>query len=75
MVSSLVFVGAGLTRTLINEKWSFVRRFGGPGLGFLVVTVLLIPPLVQIVNDQYVSSAVTRIISQQLSQLPTTAMF
>jgi uncharacterized hydrophobic protein (TIGR00271 family) len=75
MVSSLVFVGAGLTRTLPNEKWSFVRRFGVPSLGFLAVTVLLTPPLVQIVKDRYVTSTVTKIISQQLSQLPTTAMF
>lgn len=75
MVSSLVFVGAGLTQTLPNEKWSFIRRFGVPGLGFLAVTVLLTPPLVKIVKDRYVTSAVTRIISEQLSQLPTTAMF
>jgi uncharacterized hydrophobic protein (TIGR00271 family) len=75
MVSSLVFVGAGLTRTLPNEKWSFVRRFGVPGLGFLAVTVLLTQPLVQIVKDRYITSTVTKIISQQLSQLPTTAMF
>jgi uncharacterized hydrophobic protein (TIGR00271 family) len=75
MVSSLVFVAAGLTRTMPNEKWSFVRRFGVPSLGFLAVIVLLTPPLVQIVQDRSVTSTVTRIISQQLSQLPTTAMF
>jgi uncharacterized hydrophobic protein (TIGR00271 family) len=75
MVSSLVFIGAGLTRTMPNEKWSFVRRFGVPILGFLAVTILLTPPLVQIVKDRYVSSTIKRIISQELSQLPTTAMF
>jgi uncharacterized hydrophobic protein (TIGR00271 family) len=75
MVSSLVFIGAGLTRTMPNEKWSFVRRFGVPSLGFLAVTILLTPPLVQIVKDRSVTSTVTRIISQELSQLPTTAMF
>ena len=75
MVSSLVFIGAGLTRTAPDEKWSFVRRFGVPGLGFLAVVILLTPPLVQIVKDRYVKSTITRIISQELSRLPTTAMF
>jgi uncharacterized hydrophobic protein (TIGR00271 family) len=75
VVSSLVFIGAGLTRTMPNEKWSFVRRFGVPILGFLAVIILLTPPLVQIVKDRYVSSTIKRIISQELSQLPTTAMF
>jgi uncharacterized hydrophobic protein (TIGR00271 family) len=75
MVSSLVFIGAGLTRTAPDEKWSFVRRFGAPILGFMAVVILLTPPLVQIVKDRYVTSTIKRIISQELSQLPTTAMF
>jgi uncharacterized hydrophobic protein (TIGR00271 family) len=75
IVSSLVFIGAGLARTMPNEKWSFVRRFGVPILGFLAMTILLTPPLVQIVKDRSVTSTIKRIISQELSQLPTTAMF
>jgi uncharacterized hydrophobic protein (TIGR00271 family) len=75
MVSSLVFIGAGLRRTLPTEKWGFVSRFGMPGLGFLMVAVLLTQPLVRIVQDRYLTSDIQRIISSQLGQLPTTAMF
>jgi uncharacterized hydrophobic protein (TIGR00271 family) len=75
LVSSLVFIGTGLTRSLPAEKWGYLRRFGVPALGFLAVTILLTPPLVRIVEDRYLTTAIKRIISAQLSQLPTTAMF
>jgi uncharacterized hydrophobic protein (TIGR00271 family) len=75
MVSCLVFIGAGLTRALPTEKWGFARRFGVPALGFMMVAVLLTPPLVRIVKDRYLTTNVRRIIAAQLSQLPTTAMF
>jgi uncharacterized hydrophobic protein (TIGR00271 family) len=75
VVASLVFIGAGLTRTMPNEKWGVVGRFGVPILGFLAVIILLTPPLVQIVKDRSVTSTITKIISRELSQLPTTAMF
>jgi uncharacterized hydrophobic protein (TIGR00271 family) len=75
VVSSLVFIAAGLVRAVPIKRWGFVRRFGVPALGFLVVAVLLTQPLVHIVQDRYLSSAIRRVIKGQLSQLPTTAMF
>jgi uncharacterized hydrophobic protein (TIGR00271 family) len=75
MVSCLVFIAAGLTRTQPAEKWGFARRFGGPALGFMAVAVLLTPPLVHIVQDRYLTTGIRRIMAAQLSQLPTTAMF
>jgi uncharacterized hydrophobic protein (TIGR00271 family) len=75
LVSSLVFIGTGLTRSLPAEKWGYLRRFGVPALGFLAVAILLTPPLVRIVEDRYLTTAIKRIISAQLSQMPTTAMF
>jgi uncharacterized hydrophobic protein (TIGR00271 family) len=75
LISSLVFIGTGLTRSLPKEKWSYLRRFGVPALGFLAVVILLTPPLVRIVQDRYLTTAIKRMISAQLSQLPTTAMF
>jgi uncharacterized hydrophobic protein (TIGR00271 family) len=75
VISSLVFIGTGLTRSLPAKKWGYLRRFGVPALGFLAVAILLTPPLVRIVEDRYLTTAIKRIISAQLSQLPTTAMF
>jgi uncharacterized hydrophobic protein (TIGR00271 family) len=75
VVSAAVFIGAGLVQAVPIARWGFVRRFGVPALGFMVVTVLLTPPLVHIVKDRYLTSAIKRVISGQLSQLPTTAMF
>jgi uncharacterized hydrophobic protein (TIGR00271 family) len=74
VVSSLVFIGAGLVQAVPIKRWGFLRRFGVPGLGFITVAVLLTPPLVHIVQDRYLTSAINRVISAQLSQLPTTAM-
>jgi len=75
LVSSLVFIGTGLTRSLGAKKWGYLRRFGVPAAGFLAVAILLTPPLVRMVRDRYLTTAIKRIISAQLSQLPTTAMF
>lgn len=74
MVSSLVFIAAGLVQAVPIERWGFVRRFGAPALGFLVMAVLLTQPLVHIVKDRYLTSAIKKVINGQLSQLPTTAM-
>jgi uncharacterized hydrophobic protein (TIGR00271 family) len=75
VVSSLVFIAGGLAQAVPLVKWGLVRRFGIPTLGFMAVTVLLTPPLVHIVKDRYLTSAIKRVISKQLDQLPTTAMF
>ncbi|MEJ2671820.1 MAG: DUF389 domain-containing protein [Deltaproteobacteria bacterium] len=75
VVSSLVFIGAGLVRAVPIARWGFSRRFGVPALGFMVVTVLLTPPMVHIVKDRYLTSAIKRVVKAQLDQLPTTAMF
>jgi uncharacterized hydrophobic protein (TIGR00271 family) len=75
MVSSLVFIGGGLVQAVPIARWGFARRFWIPALGFMTVTALLTPPLVHIVKDRYLTSAIKRVISEQLDQLPTTAMF
>jgi uncharacterized membrane protein len=75
VVSSLVFIAAGLGQVVPIKKWGFVRRFWVPALGFMAVTVLLTPPMVHIVKDRYLTHAIKRVISAQLDQLPTTAMF
>jgi uncharacterized hydrophobic protein (TIGR00271 family) len=75
VVSSLVFIGAGLVQAVPIARWGFARRFGMPALGFMVVTFLLTPPLVHIVKDRYLTGAIKRVINGQLAQLPTTAMF
>ena len=69
VVSSLVFIAAGLVRAVPIERWGFVRRFGVPGLGFLVVAVLLTQPLVHIVKDRYLTSAIKKVISATISPI------
>ncbi len=75
VVSSLVFIGGGLVQAVPIARWGFVRRFWIPAIGFMAVTGLLTPPLIHIVKDRYLTSAIKRVINEQLDQLPTTAMF
>jgi uncharacterized hydrophobic protein (TIGR00271 family) len=75
VVSSLVFIGGGLVQAVPIARWGFARRFWIPALGFMTVTALLTPPLVQIVKHRHLTSAIKRVINEQLDQLPTTAMF
>jgi hypothetical protein len=75
VVSSLVFIGAGLVRAVPIKRWGFAQRFGVPALGFVLVAVLLTRPLIRIVQDRYLTSAIKKVISVQLAQLPTTALF
>ncbi len=76
LVSSATFIGAGLTKQIPwAEKWEFARRFGVAGLGFLLVAGILTHALVRIVKTRYLTSSIKQIISSELSQLPTTAMF
>ena len=75
VVSSLIFIAGGLVEAVPIKRWGFARRFWVPALGFMAVTALLTPPLIHIVKDRYLRSAIKRVINEQLVQLPTTAMF
>jgi uncharacterized hydrophobic protein (TIGR00271 family) len=76
IVSSATFIAAGLaSRVPWDEKWGLAKRFGMPGLGFLLVAAVLTHALVRIVQDRYLTNSVNKVITAELSQLPTTAMF
>ena len=75
IVSCATFLAAGLARKIPwAEKWGLVKRFGVPTLGFLVVAILLTHSLVKIVNDRYLTTSIHKVISEELSQFPTTAL-
>jgi uncharacterized hydrophobic protein (TIGR00271 family) len=76
MVACATFIAAGLARNVPwSKKWGIVKRFGVPGVGFLVVAFLLTNTMVRIVRDRYLTDSIKKVIAAKLSHFPTTAMF
>jgi uncharacterized hydrophobic protein (TIGR00271 family) len=75
IVASATFIAAGLARKVPwSKKWGVVKRFGVPGVGFLVVSVLLTQTMIKIVQDRYLTTSIKQVISAKLAHSPTTAM-
>lgn len=75
IVASATFIAAGLAQNVPwDETWGLAKRFGVPALGFLVVAILLTHSLVKIVQERNLTNNIKKIISKELSKLPTTAM-
>jgi uncharacterized hydrophobic protein (TIGR00271 family) len=75
IVASATFIAAGLARRVPwSEKWGVIKRFGVPGVGFLVVAVLLTQTMIRIVQDRYLTDSIKKVISSKLAHFPTTAM-
>jgi uncharacterized hydrophobic protein (TIGR00271 family) len=75
IVASATFIAVGLARKVPwSEKWGIVKRFGVPGVGFLVVAVLLTQTMINIVQDRYLTDSIKKVITAKLANFPTTTM-
>ncbi|MBU4232093.1 MAG: DUF389 domain-containing protein, partial [Proteobacteria bacterium] len=75
LVSAGTFVAAGMApRITWSNKWEFVRTFGVALAGFFLVAILLTHTLVRIVKERYLNRDLRAIITEKLSQFPSTSL-